>query len=134
MEDTEHWSVLTVVWHESVNDLINVRIITNTRPGTHRNEFDIERNRPGHNYFPRRAVAAFLRAQRAVPDGLTLPLPAALERIVVPGLRQSRHTNSSSAIVRPDQLPLKLGHGRQPLLIFIFKLLIVVVTWWRIYS
>ena len=47
MEDTEHRSVLTVVWHESVNELINVRIIPNSRPGTRRNEFDIEWNRSG---------------------------------------------------------------------------------------
>ena len=51
MEDPKHRAVITALWHESVNDLINVWIIPNSRPGRRRNEFDIERNRLGHSHF-----------------------------------------------------------------------------------
>ena len=42
MEYTEHWPVFAVAGHESVNELINVGIIPNARPGTRGNEFDFE--------------------------------------------------------------------------------------------
>ena len=48
MEDTEHRTMSTARRHESVDNLLSVRIIPNYRSGTRRNDLDIEVNPIGH--------------------------------------------------------------------------------------